>query len=277
MLKNITLYNLNFYENTEICLDESRLHVFVGQNNSGKTLALTEILNQFGGSYHRLVTDNLASATRKNVGITNEDADIPKIEKTGFGLASVLHYFQHNDPSKLWQIEEDLQLVVPNVRKARVHPINISNTDWMQIYFSTNVHDSIPIGLMGEGTILTLGILTVLANPNQFDNITNSKKHKLALLENVEQTLHPQAQRALICVLKKILQANSSLQIILSTHSPYIVDELTFSQVHVFNTTDSAGICCKRLDEHPDVEWANQTLTTGEFWDAVGEDWVLSE
>ncbi|XZN92037.1 MAG: hypothetical protein ACM65M_03935 [Microcoleus sp.] len=30
---------------------------------------------------------------------------------------------------------------------------------------------------------------------------------------------------------------------------------------------------CKRLDEHPDVEWAKQTLTTGEFWDAEGEDW----
>jgi len=33
---------------------------------------------------------------------------------------------------------------------------------------------------------------------------------------------------------------------------------------------------CKRLDEHPDVEWAKQTLTTGEFWDSVGEDWVVA-
>jgi hypothetical protein len=31
------------------------------------------------------------------------------------------------------------------------------------------------------------------------------------------------------------------------------------------------------LDKHPDVEWAKQTLTTGEFWDAEGEDWVLQE
>jgi hypothetical protein len=23
------------------------------------------------------------------------------------------------------------------------------------------------------------------------------------------------------------------------------------------------------------VEWAKQTLTTGEFWDAEGEDWVI--
>jgi hypothetical protein len=30
------------------------------------------------------------------------------------------------------------------------------------------------------------------------------------------------------------------------------------------------------LDEHPDVEWAKQTLTTGEFWDAEGEDWVVA-
>jgi hypothetical protein len=61
--------------------------------------------------------------------------------------------------------------------------------------------------------------------------------------------------------------------IIFSTHSPYIVDELAPSQVHVLSNSNGFTHS-KRLDEHPDVEWAKQTLTTGEFWDAEGEDWV---
>ncbi|MDJ0514736.1 MAG: hypothetical protein QNJ74_00265 [Trichodesmium sp. MO_231.B1] len=65
------------------------------------------------------------------------------------------------------------------------------------------------------------------------------------------------------------------MQIIFSTHSPYILDELAPSQVHVLTNNNSGLTCCKRLDEHPDVEWAKQTLTTGEFWDAEGEDWVI--
>lgn len=77
-------------------------------------------------------------------------------------------------------------------------------------------------------------------------------------------------------VFKEIVQDNPDLQIIFSTHSPYIVDELMPSQVHVLSV-DASGITqTKRLDEHPDIEWAKQTLTTGEFWDAEGENWVIA-
>jgi hypothetical protein len=47
------------------------------------------------------------------------------------------------------------------------------------------------------------------------------------------------------------------------------------SQVHVLSNSKSRCTRGKRLDEHPDAEWAKQTLTTGEFWNAEGEDWVV--
>ncbi|MEL6383201.1 MAG: AAA family ATPase [Cyanobacteria bacterium J06626_18] len=121
---------------------------------------------------------------------------------------------------------------------------------------------------MSEGTILTLGLLTVLVNP---------KQPNLVLLDDIEQGLHPKAQRELVSVFKEIIQDNSNLQIIFSTHSPYIVDELEPSQVHVLSNKHSGFTRSRRLDEHPDIEWAAQTLTTGEFWDAEGEDWVVAE
>ena len=96
----------------------------------------------------------------------------------------------------------------------------------------------------------------------------------LVLLDDVEQGLHPKAQRELMTVFKEIIQANKNLQIIVSTHSPYIVDELTPAQVHVLSHQPSGFTRSKRLDEHPDIELAQHTLTTGEFWDAEGEDWI---
>jgi hypothetical protein len=30
------------------------------------------------------------------------------------------------------------------------------------------------------------------------------------------------------------------------------------------------------MDEHPDVQRGLQVLTTGEFWDAEGEEWILA-
>ena len=129
-----------------------------------------------------------------------------------------------------------------------------------------NTGKRIPAHAISEGTMLTLGLLTVLMNP---------KQPNLVLLDDIEQGLHPKAQRDLVAVFKEIIEDNPNLQIIFSTHSPYIIDELTPSQVHVLSNSNLGFTSSKRLDEHPDVEWARQTLTTGEFWDAEGEDWVI--
>ncbi|MCC3406572.1 MAG: AAA family ATPase [Microcoleus sp. PH2017_10_PVI_O_A] len=136
-----------------------------------------------------------------------------------------------------------------------------------EVVLDMNTGKRIRAHAISEGTMLALGLLTVLINPTQ---------PNLVLLDDVEQGLHPKAQRELIAVFKEIIQENSNLQIIFSTHSPYLVDELTPSQVHVLSNNNSGVTRCKRLDEHPDVEWAKQTLTTGEFWDAEGEDWVIA-
>ncbi|MFN6219404.1 MAG: AAA family ATPase, partial [Aphanizomenon sp.] len=134
-----------------------------------------------------------------------------------------------------------------------------------EVILDMNTGERIPAHAISEGTMLTLGLLTVLMNPNQ---------PNLVLLDDVEQGLHPQAQRELMTVFKEIIAENPNLQIIFSTHSPYILDALAPSQVHILNNSKSGFTMSKRLDEHPDVEWAKETLTTGEFWDAEGEDWV---
>jgi predicted ATPase len=126
--------------------------------------------------------------------------------------------------------------------------------------------DRLPASVVSEGTVLTLGILSILMSPQQ---------PKIILLDDVEQGLHPKAQRELMQVFKEIMQAHPDLQIIFTTHSPYIIDALAPSQVHVLGTGTDGFTHTKRLDEHPDAEWAKQTLTTGEFWDAEGEDWVM--
>jgi predicted ATPase len=127
--------------------------------------------------------------------------------------------------------------------------------------------ERIPAHALSEGTVLALGLLTALHNP---------QKPSLLLLDDIEQGLHPKAQRDLMAVLKDIILDTPDLQIIFSTHSPYIVDELTPTQVHVLGNSPSGFTQTKRLDEHPDIEWAKNTLTTGEFWSAEGEQWVLS-
>jgi predicted ATPase len=228
--------------------------------------------------YLKLIASNLAKAAYS-------EEITPKVEFDGSGLAPTLDFLRDEAPDKFQLIEEKLSRIVPNVRKVGIKrakvpvirkrlievdgkSISYEETQEMtgqEVILDMNTGERIPAHAISEGTMLTLGLLTVLMNPNQ---------PNLVLLDDVEQGLHPQAQRELMNVFKEIISENPNLQIIFSTHSPYIIDALAPSQVHILNNSKSGFTMSKRLDEHPDVEWAKETLTTGEFWDAEGEDWV---
>jgi predicted ATPase len=230
-------------------------------------------------SYLKLLPNNLTKSAYS-------EAIIPEVQFDGSGLAPTLDYLRSEAPDRFQAIQEMLQQVVPGVRKVGVRRAKVKidrqrsievdgksisyeenqEVTGQEIVLDMNTGDRIPAHAISEGTMLTLGLLTVLMNP---------KQPNLVLLDDIEQGLHPKAQRELITVFKQIIQANPNLQIIFTTHSPYIIDELEPSQVHVLSNSKAGFTHAKRLDEHPDAEWAKQTLTTGEFWNAEGEDWVV--
>ena len=76
--------------------------------------------------------------------------------------------------------------------------------------------------------------------------------------------------------LRKILEQRPNLQIVLTSHSPYIVDELEADEVWLL-ATDEEGIShAKRLSDHPEADEWLKILSTGEFWGAEGEEWILA-
>jgi predicted ATPase len=230
--------------------------------------------------YLKLVVANLAKPTYS-------EAITPQIEYDGSGLAPTLDYIRDETPEAFQNLQEWLKRIVLGLRRIgirrakvmvnrqRVIEVNRKSVAYednqeiagQEVVLDMNTGERIPAHAISEGTMLALGLLTVLTNP---------ERPNLVLLDDIEQGLHPKAQRELLAVFKEIIQANPDLQIIFSTHSPYIVDQLSPSQIHVLSNTRSGFTHCKRLDEHPDVEWAIQTLTTGEFWSAEGEDWVVA-
>lgn len=212
----------------------------------------------------------------------------PSVTSNGSGLPSVLDFVRDEDYGQFKKIENMLKMIVPTVKKLGVRraKVKVSRQRSIQLDDGTRVPyqeeqeligkevvldmqsgDRIPGHALSEGTLLTLGLLTVLMSPN---------RPNLILLDDIQQGLHPKAQRELMTVIQEIIKENPELQIIFTTHSPYIIDELKPSQVHVLHSDAEGFTLSKRLDEHPDVDWAMQTLTTGEFWGAEGEEWVMT-
>jgi predicted ATPase len=256
---------------------------------------VTELLNSFNGNPidHEAWLEMIKSTIPLKLVASNlarpsySEKIAPVIKASGEDLASALDYLRDEDPDRFDRLQAMLRQVVPIVkgislrraqldidhqRTIEIDGKSIAYTDSQpvmgkEVVFNMATGDRLPASVVSEGTVLTLGILSILMSPQQ---------PKIILLDDVEQGLHPKAQRELMQVFKEIIKAHPDLQIIFTTHSPYIIDALEPAQVHVLGIGTDGFTHTKRLDEHPDAEWAKQTLTTGEFWDAEGEDWVMS-
>ncbi len=190
-------------------------------------------------------------------------------------------------PELFQNIVEALREVVPVVRRIRSRPVSIARAEkqtvtinkqertfdeersvpGQELIFDMKSGDGLPASAVSEGTLVVLAILTLVYGSDA----------DLIMLDDVEFGLHPKAQRDLIRQLRRIQETHPKLQIIVSTHSPYIVDEFKAEDVWVFAPDKEGCAVAKRLSEHPEAKRALEVLTTGEFWSAEGEPWVLDE
>ena len=124
----------------------------------------------------------------------------------------------------------------------------------------------LPASALSEGTLILLGLLTFL---------TEREPPRLLLIDDLDRSLHPRAQTQLIDLLRKTLDQHPDLQIVATSHSPYLIDELNDDEVWVLNLRDDGTAAAACLADHPDAERFRGVLRTGEFLSSVGEDWVI--
>ena len=60
----------------------------------------------------------------------------------------------------------------------------------------------------------------------------------------------------------------------MTTHSPYIIDEVEPSDIWLLNDGPNGKIDICPLNKYPDAEKALEVLSAGELWSSIGEDWV---
>jgi predicted ATPase len=212
----------------------------------------------------------------------------PRLSQDGSGLASVLVNLMTTDRKRQEQVEQSLCAIVATVKEVNARTVTLKRKEKKvfavngaqvpyeeerdvpgnELIFNTASGNEIPAQEMSEGTLLTLGLLTLLHG--------SAPDARLFLLDDIEQGLHPLAQRKLVKTIREFAEKHDK-QILLTTHSGYIIDELEPEDVWVMQTDEQGISHVKRLSEHPDAKRLLDVLTTGELADAVGEDWVLPQ
>ena len=211
---------------------------------------------------------------------------VPHMESDGEGLPSVLAYLASNHPDDYQRLLGALREVIPIVRAMRFPRASVTRLvsevieiDGKQfthrgdreywgnsIEFDMDGAAGIPAYAASEGTLLVLGLLTVIMGPN---------RPRVVLLDDVDRALHPKAQEGLVSLLRKLLDQNPDMQIVATSHSPYLLDHLKPEEVRLTTLRDDGSVACGRLDEHPEFGKWKEEMTTGEFWSLVGEKWLV--
>ena len=216
------------------------------------------------------------------------EREVPLMSDDGTGLASVIADLLSRAPAHVDTILESLQKVVPSVRKIRVARAKVTNsfTDHFsmngaqipvqrsqdfwghRVILDTASGDDIPLDACSEGTVLALGIMTVLHG---------EEAPRTLLIDEIDRSLHPKAQLALVDVLRAAQKADSNLQILATGHSPFLLNALDYDEVRVTTLDDEGGALCASLADHPDLAEWKDSLKPGDWWSSELEDWVKEQ
>lgn len=185
------------------------------------------------------------------------------MEPDGSGLHSALASMSLNDPDAWQAVQADLRQIIPSIRRLR-HTKTPPNA----LLFDTVGADSVPADQVSEGTLLVLGLLAALHTAG---------RPSLVLLDDLDRGLHPKAQRELITLLRGLLKTNPELQIVATTHSPYMLDCMETNEVRMTFLGDNGATECAALTSHPEFPKWKDEMTPGEMWSLFGEKWLVQQ
>jgi predicted ATPase len=188
---------------------------------------------------------------------------------------------------ELAQVTSDLREVVPGVKRIRTLRERVTNRRtekididgqpvWRPVdetligdQFAIEFDDGseVPADLLSEGTVLALGLLTKLREP---------RRPRLFLLDDIDRGLHLHAQVKLVEALRALMALNPELQVVCTTHSPYLLDLFDPADVRVLALDAERRTHARPLTEHPDFDKWKFGTQTGELWAALGEAWVIA-
>src|SRR5262249_14259695 len=151
----------------------------------------------------------------------------------------------------------------PTIRRLR-HTKAANMHQPTALLFDTVGGDSLPARQVSEGTLLVLGLLAALYAPDRAE---------LVLLDDLDRGLHPTAQKELIALLRGLLQTKPDLQIVATTHSPYLLNWLEPSEVRMTYLVEGFT-ACGPLTDHPKFEKWKDEISPGEMWSMFGEKWL---
>lgn len=185
------------------------------------------------------------------------------LDSKGYGLGRVLAELILRQSGARENATERLRSIVKGVRDVSAE--NRSGQFYPVVVFDEL--GSVPAEGLSEGTLYALGLVV---------SLDWTEGPKLLLTDDLDKGLHPAAQAEIVSVLCKVQAEDPELQIVATTHSPYLLQEFDHSEVRVMTRGPDGFARCRNLVDHPEYGAWKDALNAGAYWSAVGEDWIVA-
>jgi predicted ATPase len=191
----------------------------------------------------------------------------PSLDKTGKNLAGFMDYLLRKERRCFDQIQKALQELVPGLKE-----IHIDTPKPATRALSFVIEDGFRI----EGRCISTGVRTLVFfvalahHPNPPD---------VVLLEEPENGVHPKRLGDIIKLIRRLTQGTlgeKAVQIILTTHSPYLLDHIRLpdDRVVVFRRESDGRRTAMEADESRLKDFLDEFML-GEVWFNQGEEGLL--
>lgn len=235
---------------------------------------------------HKKTTNFRSTLYHKKINLPCYDEnEIPTLREDGYGLAAVIANMMTSEPERFVQLQDAVREVLPSIKRIRTRRakverehIEILRVDdtalerpvkreliGSELIFDTISGDNIPASDMSEGAMIVLALLTEILRPGGAS---------LLLIDDLERGIHPGALHSFVAQLRALFKVREDLQIIATTHSPYLVSEFEREEILMTALDDEGYALCAPMTANDQWEKWKDIATTGEFWGLIGEEWI---
>lgn len=131
--------------------------------------------------------------------------------------------------------------------------------DCFEMFFQRHDGVEVPANLVSGGVLVSLAFLTIA-----------ELNGDLLLIEEPENGLHPARLQGVVDMLRRVCERRPDSQVLLTTHSPLLLDYVRPEQVRLFSRNKAGGVEVHHLEDIPDIKDRLKYMMLGEL---IFSDW----
>jgi predicted ATPase len=183
----------------------------------------------------------------------------------GTGLSGFIARMALDRDGTMDSLEEDFKRRFPFYMAIVTVPKPEAMGDVAHLRFRTVHGPVLPCQSVSDGVMLSLAFMAVCHAKESPD---------ILLIEEPENCVHHSNLKDIVETLKQ-LSKDKGVQVIMTTHSPYLLDEVDFSTVQVFQKDKEGAVHAKRLSDFEGAGEISDMFSTGEKWSLLAEKYGI--